>query len=87
MFGDTAKLIMSALIEAEDKGKPRTREQCARWMSDSTWDDLWQQGHINIKGQEHALFTVAGPKSEFVASAAGRTCYEQSKKSKHTPVS
>ncbi len=34
--------------------------------------DLWERGHITIKGQEGRLLTVAYPHSEYILSEAGK---------------
>jgi len=73
MFIDLEAGLLRRLITAEEGGKPLTFENLGITTQGSTYEDLWAQGYIDIKGQEANRMCCTHRKdSVLVASPTGR---------------
>lgn len=72
MFAKLEEDLLRRLIDAEDRGRPLTHRQLGIETRGSTFEDLWADMRIVIKGQERTLSCVSSPDSEYIASPHGR---------------
>lgn len=64
--------LLRRLAKAEDSGEPLTLVQLGSVVRSSSFEDLWANKLINIKGQEGQLVCTAHQDAMFVASPSGR---------------
>lgn len=71
MFPELRKKMLQRLKTAQDNGAPLTTSQLGHEVHGSTFEDLWQQGHITIQGQDGQLVCVANKSSRYVVTPSG----------------
>lgn len=72
MSTDLEERLLRRLIEAEEKGTPLTHRQLGMEVHGSTFEDLWANMRVVIKGKERSICCVASPDSEYIASEYGK---------------
>jgi hypothetical protein len=66
------EMLLRRLVEAEDRGCPLTHAQLGMETQGSTFEDLWADMRVVVKGRERQMVCAVGPDSQYVASAHGR---------------
>lgn len=88
MFADLEEHLLRRLIKAEADGRPLTHRQLAHQVRGSSFDDLWAQGRIEVKGKEGVMCCEVTPDSEYVASHSGKhwiACLDADRRSEPRP--
>lgn len=71
MFKELEIAMLRRLAVAEDAGHPVTHAQLGREVQGSTFEDLWAQGEISIRGQSD-LVQFCKSSSEYIVTKLGR---------------
>lgn len=72
MFPDHEEAMLRKLIKAEDDGKPHTFRSLGDETRGSTFEDLFGDRRIVVKGKENVLWPLASLDSELIATPEGR---------------